>query len=69
MHLQQINDLMGSLDRISLDKSSGRSLPHNPLGSNGGLGVVLATPKWLIFFLSFFLIFFKRNLIRWPRHH
>jgi hypothetical protein len=50
MHLQQINELMGSLDRISIDKSSGRSLPHNPFSSNGGLGVVSATPKWLNFF-------------------
>jgi hypothetical protein len=62
MRLQQINDLTGSLDRISIDRSSGRSLPHNPLGSNGGLGVVSVTPKWLNFF-SFFLkkkyIFFK----------
>jgi hypothetical protein len=44
MHLQRINDLMSNLDRISIEKSPGRSLPHNPLGSNGGLGVVSATP-------------------------
>jgi hypothetical protein len=29
MHLQRINDLTGSLDRISIDNSSGRSLLHN----------------------------------------
>jgi hypothetical protein len=43
MHLQRINDLMSNLDRISIEKFHGRSLPQNPLGSNGGLGVVSAT--------------------------
>jgi hypothetical protein len=51
---------MGSLDKISIDKSPGRSLPHNHLGSNGGLGVVSATPMangglQIPFFFSFFL--------------
>jgi hypothetical protein len=56
---------MGSLYRIFIDKSPGKSLSHNPLGSNGGLGVVSATPMVNSGLqIPFFFLFLKKKKIK-----